>query len=56
MNSRTENKFFPVSIVEGNVQFAQNVTFDGFQTKPLWELKMLQKLLLLEATLGFTQK
>ena len=36
---------------KGNVQFIKKLTFstfDGFQTKPLWKLVILEKLLLLK--------
>ena len=39
---------------KGNAQFVQKVTFkifDVFQTKPLWKLELLQKLLLLKSFL-----
>ena len=36
---------------KGNAQFVEKLTFctfDGFQTKPLWKLVILEKLLLLK--------
>ena len=40
--------FFECFIFKRNAQFFKKLTFDGFQTKPLWKLEILQKLLLLK--------